>query len=117
MSDCKPKRPAPLSLRLSANERACLEADAAGVPLGAHIKQKLFRKGSAAKPDPKALVQILGFLGQSGTANSLNEMTRLARMGALPVTDETEAALIQATEDLASIRRMLIKALGLDDSP
>jgi hypothetical protein len=43
----------------------------------------------------------------------LQELARLARLGALPMTPEVEAALLQACADIASIKTLLMKALGL----
>ena len=59
------------------------------------------------------LAQILALLGQSNVFGALKEMLELARMGALPVTDETEDKINAACADIAAIKTMLIKALGL----
>lgn len=58
------KRPPSFSLRLSADERARLEAEARGAPLGAYIKAKLtggdvpvrMRRSGLAVEDRQALV-------------------------------------------------------------
>lgn len=120
----KPYDP-PFSLRLTFEERAKLEADAAGMSLGAYIRWKLFdpdsppprRRGKAPVKDHKALVTVLGQLGQSRLANNLNQLARQANLGTLPVTPDTEAALLEAARDVAAMRQALIEALGMDATP
>ncbi len=48
------KPAAPFSLRLSAQERARLEADAGGLPLGEYIRRRVFADGASPPPDPAA---------------------------------------------------------------
>jgi hypothetical protein len=67
------KREAPFAIRLSKDERARLERDAAGAPLGAYIKAKVFgtappvrmRRTGLAVEDRQALAQALALLGRS----------------------------------------------------
>ncbi|WP_445190644.1 plasmid mobilization relaxosome protein MobC [Sphingobium sp. HWE2-09] len=55
-------------------------------------------------------------LGQSRLANNVNQLARSANSGSLPFTPETEQALSSAADDIAAMRKMLIKALNLGDS-
>lgn len=113
-------RPAPFSIRLSDAERAQLEAEAKGAPLGAYIKAKALegeplriRRSGSSVQDQTALVRVLALLGQSHLANNLNQLARAANSGSLPMTPETEACLRQALDDVRVLRRLLITALGL----
>ena len=115
--------PPPFSLRLTFEERARLERDAAGTPLGAYMRQRLLEDSSAAPPrrrhqfpvkDRQALLQALGLLGQSRLANNLNQLAKAANLGTLPVGPDTEADLQEAVRDVAMIREAILKAIGLE---
>jgi hypothetical protein len=114
------RRPAPLSIRFTDAEKAALRHKAAGIPLGSFIRQLVLGPdvggGKARKypvKDGEALGHILGLLGQSRIANNLNQLAKAAHLGALPVTDETEADLRAACAEVVTIRRLLLKALGV----
>lgn len=121
-SDSK-KRPAPFSLRLTFEERSKLDKDAAGMSLAAYIRMRLFADDAAPRKvrnkfpvkDHKMLSNCLAILGQSRISNNLNQMTKLANMGALPVSEETEAELMKACKHIAEIRQCIFEALGLQD--
>ena len=112
-------RAAPFSLRLSAEERARLNRDAAGVSLSAYIKDRLFgadaphriTRGKAPVKDHQALGRLLGQLGSSRLANNLHQLAKAANTGSLPVTPDTESALHQACAEIAVMRSMLMRAL------
>lgn len=117
-------RPAPFSVRLSESDRSRLLAEANGVPLGAFIKAKLldgqlpvapsrFRRSGLAVEDRTALAQILALLGRSHMSNNLNQLAHASKMGALPITPETEQELLAALRDVRELRRLLLLALGL----
>lgn len=118
-------RPPPFSLRLKFEERAQLEADAAGMALGAYVRSRLFdpnkppprRRHRSPVKDHRMLAEVLGKLGQSRLANNLNQLARLANTGVLDVDPETEAALVQASNEIRAIRQMLIAALNLSEGP
>lgn len=90
--------------------------------LGGYIQSRLFDSGSppprrrSKNPvkDQKALAQALGLLGQSRISSNLNQLARSANMGSLPVTPDTEAALMKALDEVHEIRRLLIEALNLE---
>jgi len=80
-----PRRPAPFSLRLTPEERARLEAEAGGVPLGTYIKAKALGGPALRRAglieDRQALSQALALLGKTHYANNLNQLAHLANMG------------------------------------
>lgn len=119
------KRPAPFSLRLTFEQRARLERDAGDMSRGGYILSRLFdeanppprRRGKAPVKDHQALAQVLGKLGQSRLSSNLNQLARAANTGSLPVTPDTEAALLEAVAEIHEIRRLLIAALNLEVEP
>jgi Bacterial mobilisation protein (MobC) len=114
----------PFTLRLTFEERAQLERDAAGLSLGAYVRSRVFdttraaprRRGKFPVKDQKALASVLAMLGHSRLANNLNQLARLANTGSLVMTPDTEATLKGACRDIATIRHMLMVALGLADA-
>ena len=112
----------PFSLRLSAEERQRLEAMAGRQPVGAFIRDRLFgqqanlprqRHARSTIKDDKSLSQVLARLGQSRLSSNINQLARAANSGSLPVTPETESALVSASRDIAAIKALLMKALGI----
>ena len=120
------KRTPPFSLRLTFEQRARLEQDAAGSSLSAYIHERLFgaeapparrKRGKSPVRDQQAIAELLAKLGQSRLSSNLNQLARLANLGALPVTPDTETAIIEAAGDIAAMRKLLIEALGLEVTP
>ncbi|TVV71853.1 plasmid mobilization relaxosome protein MobC [Sphingomonas solaris] len=117
-------RPAPFSLRLTPEDRARLNRDAAGMPLGAYIRWRLFDpanppprlRGKFPVKDHQAVSALLGKLGSTRIANNLNQLARAAHSGSLVLTPDIEAELHQAAADIAAMRDLLITALGLADA-
>ena len=118
------KPPPPFSLRLSADERAELIRRAGSKPLGAYIRAQLL--GNTASPrrasrqpakDQQALAKLLAELGKSRLASNLNQLAKAANTGSLPVSPETEQALVQACEDVRRMRHALLTALGFRVEP
>lgn len=120
----KPRKqtPPPFSLRLNIEERAKLEAAAAGMPLGPFIKAKLFdsdlsprrTRGQAPVKDHAALARALGLLGNLRLANNLNQLAKAANKGALPLSPEVEEELLATCAAILAIRMELMKALGYE---
>lgn len=114
----------PFSLRLSQEERARLERDAAGMSLGSYIRWRVFdpaspppqTRGKFPVKDHQALARLMGQLGQSRIANNLNQLAKAANLGTLDVEPETEASLHEAAGEIAAMRRLLMAALGLADA-
>lgn len=115
----------PFSLRLTFEERAKLERDAAGMALGAYIRSRLLdpetvaprKRGKFPVKDHKLLAQLLAMLGQSRLANNVNQLAKAANTGSLPVTPEVESTLVSAMRDINLMRSLLIQALNVEVVP
>ncbi len=124
MTYSKRHRTPPFSLRLSPDERAILERNAAGVPLGTYIRNRLFEGTSLSSPgrrrslvhDHKIIAKLLAELGRSHLASNVNQLAKAANLGILPLGPETEAAIARACSSIELMRNMLLKALGLPDA-
>lgn len=122
MTEEREKYTAPFSLRLTAEERTRLDADAGPLPIGEYIRTCLFespniRKRRFRRPvqDEQALSQVLAALGRSRLSNNLNQLAKAVHSGSLPVTSETEQAILKACSDVQAMSGELVKALGLGD--
>lgn len=123
MTETNPPQTRPFSVRLTPEERARLESEAAGVPLGTFIRAKILGTGFPAKlrrtgaglKDRAAFAKALALLGQSRLASNLNQLAHLANVGALPVDPETESELAEAVRVVREIRLLLLIALGMKD--
>lgn len=120
--ECR-RRAAPFSLRLNVEERAQLERDASGQSLSSYIKDKLFsgselrprKRGVMTAADRQAIAQLLAMLGQSRISQNLNQIAKLAHLGALPVDEELTADLQEACSQISSIRQTLMSALNMKE--
>ena len=109
----------PFCLRLSEKERAQLEQDAAGVSLGAYIRERVFdqntckrqRRGKFPVQDHIALSQVLAKLGSSNLSNNLNQIAKAMHTGNYSL--EMDAVILVACADIREIRQLLMIALGL----
>lgn len=114
------KAPPPFSLRLTFEERARLERDAAGMALGAYIRSRLFgddvpprrTRGKFPVKDKAALAKVLALLGDCRLSQNLNQLARAVNIGAFPVTPETDAELREACRAVNEMRDELLRALG-----
>lgn len=112
-----------LSIPLTLDLKAELERRAGRQPVSAYARGVLFpandntpRKPSVprhSRMDRRDMAAVLARVGAMQASASLQELARLGRLGALPMTPEVEAALLQACADIAAIRTILMKALGL----
>lgn len=112
-----------LSIPLTPDLKTQLERRAGRRPVSAYAREVLFpandnapcnlRTPRHSRKDRQALAAILARLGVMEVSGSLHELARLARLGALPITPEVEAALLEARADMAAIKTLLMKALGL----
>lgn len=128
--DTLAKKPlAPVSVRLTYEERARLEKDAGDRTLSAYIRFCLFgaeakvfptlrpkRKRKRPTPDQVILGQLLGVLGESRLASNLNQIAKAANMGALPMTEDLKDELHRACKDVREMRDLLMSALGKSPS-
>jgi len=117
----KAKALPPFSIRLTFEERATLENAAAGMPLGAFVRERLFgedltprrTRGKNPVKDHQELGHALALLGASRLSANLNQLAKAVNTGSLPVTPETEADLRAACEAVAEMRAALMRALGV----
>ena len=116
----------PFSLRFTESERTRLEHAAGTLSLAAYIRLKLFEDDSESMPKRRAtrrvqtpsaelavIGQMLGQLGETRLAASLDDIAKAASSGALHVEPELETELKQACATVQEIRALLIKALGV----
>ncbi|NVK17768.1 MAG: hypothetical protein HWE30_03645 [Methylocystaceae bacterium] len=117
----KRKRPSPLSLRLSDEERTVLETRAGSKPLGTYIRDQLLgdyqskRKPAIRKPkvSDAEFAQILGLLGKSDQVKCLFLMLAAVENERVQLEKQEHEALSQACEDIKDMRALLVSALGL----
>ena len=111
------KRPSPLSIRLSENEREALQKAAAGRSINSYVKGRLFdtKKGRRKAPveDYEALARALSLLGQSNVYTRLSALLLAIEAGKLDASTDAERDIRQACATVRSIRSDLIIALGL----
>ena len=112
----KRKRPSPLSIRLSEAEHKRLKKAAKGQPLSTYVKSRLFDQNAPLRRDKTAVAQILGKLGKSGLGSDFSVMVEAIRIGALPVTEETEVAINAACSDIRQIKSLLMTALRIKEN-
>ena len=115
------KRKAPFSLRLTDDERQQLERQAGFMPLASYIKSvvltdeapKYRKKAKPPVAQQQLLAEVLARLGQTRTANNLNQIAKAINQGTLYVDDELEADLKAAIAEVAWMRATLMQALGI----
>ena len=115
----------PVSLRMTFEQKAQLEREAAGMSVAAYIRWRLFNpdtppprtRGKFPVKDHQALTKLLALLGQSRIANNVNQLAKAANSGSLPLSPDTERALKEAASDIAEMRRLLLEALNMEPEP
>jgi hypothetical protein len=111
----------PTSVRFSREERQRLEAEAGSLSVSSYIRHRLFETPTPRRAyrrpvqDDKALGEVLGALGQSRIGSNLNQLAKAVHSGSLPVTPETEAAILAACASVQQMSGQLVKALGLPE--
>lgn len=110
----------PFSLRLTREQRRRLDAEAGSQTLGEYVRSCLFENPTPQKrtfrrpvQDEQALSSVLGALGQSRLSSNLNQIAKAVHNGSLPVSKETEQAIIDACLSVKSMSNNLTQALGL----
>lgn len=109
----------PISIRLTASERALLEQRAGDAGVSAFIRSQLFGAGRRKKAprvpsnNTQDIGHVLALLGASQISDSLRELSHAASIGALPVLPETEKSINDACAAVDQMRSALIVALGL----
>lgn len=115
------RRQAPLSIRLTPEERARLVQDANGRPLGAYIKSRLFddhtqkRKPRRRSPSKELqlLARVLRTIGRSGALSILGTLIVAANERRVVLSRDEDLRLRLANQELVSLRLELINALGV----
>lgn len=122
MPEHQPKQPRRriLSVPLSPEQRAELELRAGRQPISAYARAQLFAANDNNKPTKiprshpaKAIPQALANLGPSATA--LKQIASGIASGVVPLSPDTEVAIIKACHDIADMKSMLMKALGIPE--
>lgn len=118
-SSVRQKNPPPFSLRLTYEEKARLQEEASGRPLGEFIRLKLLgkkgqtpRQHRAPDVDDQKLATLLAELGRSGLASNLNQLAKAANTGTLDVSPDLTRNFEEACRDIRAMREMLMAALG-----
>nr|GGI00881.1 hypothetical protein GCM10011355_30220 [Aquisalinus luteolus] len=94
-----------------------------GGSLSAFARERIFGRKSfnnsagsrSIHPDKVAMAQALALLGKSRMSESFNALAESARIGALPVHEETEKAINEACKQVAYIKSLLMAALGIKE--
>lgn len=122
----KPKpmreRVPPVSIRVTAEERAQLQKAADGQSMNGYLRSRIF--GPAASPEPRmrgkapvkdyeALARVLAALGRSGIPDALSRLTAMQERRRMGSQGAADIALERACADIAIMRAELIRALGL----
>lgn len=118
------RSPAPISLRLSAEEKTQLETAAKGQTISAYIRSRLFHPilesqdcgRDASRLSPRArqtlLARMLAELGRQGFAKSLGDIAEAARAGVLPLSPDVLETVDVACRHIRDLRKHLMIALG-----
>ena len=117
----KKKRVAPVSVRLSAEERSILEEQAGGLSLSAYIRERLFgeevqpRKSRGRTPvkDHKSLAKVLRLLGETNLARDLESLQWSVEEGQICLSAKSEELLRLACVAVIEMRKDVLRALGL----
>ena len=110
-------------MRFSKAERLRLDADAGSQPLAAYIRTRLFDAPTPRRPyrrpvqDEAALSEVLAALGNARLSSNLNQLAKAVHSGSLPVSPETEQAILAACATVQEMGGHLVQALGLPDEP
>ncbi|MBO6553727.1 MAG: hypothetical protein JJ926_12870 [Roseitalea sp.] len=114
----RPKRPAPLSLRLTSCERRSLEKLAGDQPLGRFIKERVFADAPASRPAEivdrfELLARLLAALGESEVFANLDRIAKAVEAGNLELSHQERQQIALACLLVLEMRDDLIRALGL----
>ena len=111
----------PFSMRLTRAQRRKLGEDAGEQTVGEYVRSCLFENRTPLKrtfrrrpvQDEQALTKVLGALGRSRLSSNLNQLAKAVHSGSLPITPETEKAILEACAAIQSMNGELVKALGV----
>lgn len=116
----------PLSIRVTEDEKAQLQALAGSLAISAYIRQQLLGDGvvkqrakrylkKPRKPsvDSAEVARLLSMFGRSELAQSMLALSLAAQQGTLDVSQDIEERIELACEDIHTIKLALILALGV----
>ena len=116
----------PVSIRVTAEEKARLQQMAGTLAISSYIRQKLFddaavtarakryqQKPRQPRIDHTEIAKLLGTFGQSELARSMLALSLAVQMGELEASAEVESSIKQACAEIHDIRNTLIMALGI----
>ncbi len=121
----KKQRTVPLSIRVTAEEKARLEAMAGAQALSTYVRQKLLGEDAAARPkryrkkpqapgiDHVEVARLLGMFGRSELATSILALNLAIESGEWTPSPEIEERITRACTQIHEIRLVLIHALGV----
>lgn len=115
----KGRYPPPYSIRFTLEERRQLKEHAGSRPVSAYIREQSLQNPSPRRSYRKLsenheiLGALLDELGKTRLSSNLNQLAHACNSGTLDVTEETEAAIIEARDEIRLMREHLVKALGL----
>ncbi len=112
-----------ITIRLKPEEYALLTAKAGKKPLSTFFRDLALREAKARRTpniaaptkDRQALAQVLALLGKSDLSKSMADLAESAKLGTLPVTEETEAEIQTTCAEIAKIKSALMRALGIQE--
>lgn len=108
-----------LSVPLTPERHAELERRAGRQPVSAYVRGLLFpandnspaRKHRRTFKEAAALASVLALLGP--VAQVLKQLAQGIASGLIPFEPDTEAAILKACRDIAEMKALLMKALGI----
>lgn len=116
----------PISLRVTAQEKARLEQMAGPMSVAAYIRGRLFGDEAAAArparhrekqrqpiPSHVEVARLLGMFGNSELATAMLALSLAAQAGELEASPEVEGRITRACEEIHDIRLLLIRMLGV----
>lgn len=115
----------PVSIRVSAEEKAQLKKMAGNLAISAYIRQRLFGDTVAVRakrhqekprqpvPSHVEIARLLGMFGQSELARSMLALSLAVQAGELEASPEVERQIGRACDDIHEIKTALIIALNI----
>lgn len=108
------------SMRLTSCEHQRLDELSGRLTYSEYARERLFGENAVKRrarnlypvKDHAELSRLLAWLGASRISNNLNQIAYAVNSGALELTPEQEAALIEACQSIQQIKSMITKALG-----
>ena len=120
-----PSKTTSISVRVTEEEKAALQAMAGSMAIAHYIRSRLFGNDTEKRPkhyhvkpsqpstDAKEIAQLLGMFGQSELATSMLALSLAATQGHIDVTPDIEEKIECACDDIHTIKLALILALGV----